>query len=369
MPSVAILDVGSRFFYNGTTVGNVKMRGGGSMEEGFYRKFLKGSDASLYDAVVASLRRFETETAVPISLKSGMGHTVHDILSYLHYDHPEFCFCTNKYTVIESKSTMKVVIHFQYDERGCRELYRRVQNKVDEIVSGCRGYDVVAKERYLHDYLTKHVTYYKVNGDRSIFTAAGALLNGRAVCEGIAKAFQLLCDRCGIPCMYVFGEANNRKQGGIGAHAWNIVMLQGDYYHVDVTWDGGSVLGEPAGYAYFNLPDWDIAKSHRWNRSLTPACNSTEENYFIKEGLFFRTNQEIERFLRKGYESGKRKFYFKVGNVGSSSNDMQRLTEDIEGVVGNILKAAHPGKGYSYSIQFSINPDQQVVTMELEVEF
>lgn len=54
------------------------------------------------------------------------------------------------------------------------------------------------------------------------------------VCEGYSKAFQYLCDLGGIECYTVSGDVNG------GAHMWNIAVLDGKSYHVDVTWcDGG----------------------------------------------------------------------------------------------------------------------------------
>ena len=52
------------------------------------------------------------------------------------------------------------------------------------------------------------------------------------VCEGYAEAFQLLCQREGIPCITVVGTANG------GGHAWNYVQMEdGVWYAVDLTWD------------------------------------------------------------------------------------------------------------------------------------
>lgn len=56
----------------------------------------------------------------------------------------------------------------------------------------------------------------------------------KVVCEGYSKAFQYLCDLSGIECYTVSGYADG------GRHMWNIVVLDGKSYHVDVTWcDGG----------------------------------------------------------------------------------------------------------------------------------
>ena len=89
---------------------------------------------------------------------------------------------------------------------------------------------------YLHDYLASHIAYAQselMSGalyqDKNIYNAYGALVGGRAVCQGYAEAYQLLLQKCGIPCAIVSSSAMN--------HAWNQVFVNEQWYHVDVTWD------------------------------------------------------------------------------------------------------------------------------------
>lgn len=51
------------------------------------------------------------------------------------------------------------------------------------------------------------------------------------VCEGYSRAFKVLCDRVGIPCVLVEGYGNG------GDHMWNYVQLDDAWYAVDVTWN------------------------------------------------------------------------------------------------------------------------------------
>lgn len=66
-------------------------------------------------------------------------------------------------------------------------------------------------------------------------TAVGALVDSGAVCEGYSKAFKLICDRLGIPCVLVFGNYNENDQT---AHMWNYVLMEDKkWYPLDATWD------------------------------------------------------------------------------------------------------------------------------------
>ncbi len=59
------------------------------------------------------------------------------------------------------------------------------------------------------------------------------------VCEGYSKAFQYLCDMGGVECYIVTGKMNG------GAHMWNIAVLDGKSYHVDVTNCDEGTVGAP----------------------------------------------------------------------------------------------------------------------------
>lgn len=77
-------------------------------------------------------------------------------------------------------------------------------------------------------------TYYDTDAKfRS--SAVGTLVEPGVVCEGYSKAFKLICDRIGIPCVCVFG--NWDKETSM-AHMWNYVLMDDDkWYAMDVTWD------------------------------------------------------------------------------------------------------------------------------------
>ncbi len=67
--------------------------------------------------------------------------------------------------------------------------------------------------------------------------------NTKVVCEGYSKAFQYLCDLSGIECYTVTGVMAGGT--GAGGHMWNIVVLDGKSYLVDITNCDGSSIGAP----------------------------------------------------------------------------------------------------------------------------
>lgn len=94
----------------------------------------------------------------------------------------------------------------------------------------------------------------KYNG----FYLEGVFTDHRAVCDGISKAFALLCNIEGIPCVQVSGKM---VKNGVG-HAWNKVKIDGEWYVVDAT-HGGMISDdvEILNHTYFLMTDEDRAET------------------------------------------------------------------------------------------------------------
>ena len=97
--------------------------------------------------------------------------------------------------------------------------------------------------QYAHDWLTQHNVYNEraaaqQGGNELPWSPLSALTDvDQPVCEGYARAFKLICDELGVPCILVDGLADG------GPHMWNYVFLGGNWYGVDVTWDDPTLQG------------------------------------------------------------------------------------------------------------------------------
>ena len=131
-------------------------------------------------------------------------------------------------------------------------------------------------ELYLHDYLVSHVTY-DLDAPHA-HDAYGALVEGRAVCEGYARAFQYLLQQAGIPSYVVTGQSKGED------HAWNLVKIDGEYYYVDVTWDDQD--NDNKYYSYFNVTTETLCEDHTIAQQIytLPNCTATAANYFTVKG-------------------------------------------------------------------------------------
>lgn len=161
------------------------------------------------------------------------------------------------------------------------------ENAVAEYLSGLSAsMSEYALEKEIHDRLILGISYCKDGTDLS-HTAYGALVSGKAVCDGYSRAFLYLCRCAGISATVVTGVSKSPTDGSSEPHAWNLVKIDGAYYYVDVTWDDA---GEPdedlIHYAYFNVTDEILLKDHSLalNPFSLPVCTATAANYFVKNG-------------------------------------------------------------------------------------
>ena len=201
---------------------------------------------------------------------------IRNIFAAVYNDHPELFWLQTTYTCKYMMDGQCVEIGLQFN-RTAQDLDNartEFEQKAAEIVGGAQnlGSDY-EKEKYVHDMLLAKVEY-SLSAEMNQ-SAYSALVNGRTVCAGYARAFQYLMQQLQVPCYYCTGFAGEN-------HACNIILLEDGYYNVDTTWDD---TGEGV-YDYFNKTDADYADTHiRQELSVyLPSCN----------GQRYRT-QEIEQ--------------------------------------------------------------------------
>lgn len=114
-----------------------------------------------------------------------------------------------------------------------------------------------AKIKYIHDWIINR-TRYASSGGAYIREADGAVVYGKALCEGYSKTFMYLAQELGFDCVCVVGNANG------GSHMWNMVKIGGSWYHIDVTFDDPVMSdgSDTLRYDYFLVSTYEISKTH-----------------------------------------------------------------------------------------------------------
>ena len=285
--------------------------------------FLEENERQAYTRVVRMLTDFETEVKV-----SGVNtEEIERVLSAIDYDYPEifwvgeFSYYYDEY----DQKVSKVIIEYPYDEtekdRRQAEIEAAFQEYSRGMSSGMSEYE---KVKYAYEYVIKNTVYQEDReDDQNIYSVFG---KKGSVCAGYSKAIQYLLKRTGIECSYVAGEAI-----GQGAHAWNIVRVDGEYYYLDATWGEFNVEDnlEPEKsifYDYFCVTTAELLKSHRPDQRLIayPEFTATAANYFVKENKRYDLSKqsEVKRFVRDlevALNSGEKYFHYAIIDANTIS--------------------------------------------------
>lgn len=182
------------------------------------------------------------------------------------------------------------------------------------MVKGLSGTDL-EKERQLHDLLCARVTYYtnEITSMRQDHDCAiGALLNGKADCDGYADAFYLLGNLAGLTVRYQHGSTVPRSEAQADptaskkdvTHMWNTVRINGQWLMLDITWDDSDA---DVSYLYFNNGQDRHLQTHVWeDRALPFTVAASAGSGARPEDLRYRTVSawdDVYPLLRSAAES------------------------------------------------------------------
>lgn len=244
-------------------------------------------------------------------------------VNVLRDDAPELCALNPGVTFHYFQDTPDVVnqLTFTYDLPVDHQL---IVTGVAMNIAGEASGTPYERELFLHDALCAMTTYETAE---NAHTAFGAIREGRAVCEGYAKAFTLLCRMSGIPCSMITGKALDLKTGEWVGHGWNLVELDGCCVWTDVTWDDQ----ETCSHWYFNLTDEWFGKEHCPDDTFRlPACTSDEYAWYAMSNALVPGSQgdqalfaALARLVRTG-EAQELHF--------EQAQDYARAAYDFEGV-------------------------------------
>lgn len=235
---------------------------------------------------------------------------------------------------------LSYVLYFQCHKQQYKQ-YGVADETVNKIIEHTITNDMTDYEKVkaIHDYIVLTTEYDKENLEKDTipdldFTAKGVLVKHKGVCRGYAEAFKLLLDELDINNEIITGTADKIS------HAWNVVEIDNEWYHVDCTYD--DPIDNSSGYItesnntnlrydYFLITDAQILIDHTTSYKKH-ACTSDKYMYCEKQkGIPFKivysTNQIPELLLdyyKNGYSSVT--FYFQSNQDLSNAQFSEKLS-------------------------------------------
>jgi transglutaminase-like putative cysteine protease len=218
-------------------------------------------------------------------------------------------------TYTYTRSSAKIDVKQQYLVTAAQVA--SIDATVDEILAQNNAHSLsdFDKIKFVNDFIVQN-TVYSTNTTNSPHSAYTVLAEGKGVCQGYALLAQKMLTKLGIESLYVVGEA-----GGVG-HAWNLVKLNGGWYHIDTTWNDPTPDRGPNNvrYAYFLMSDRQLANDHTWEIQDYPQAvdeqyaylHIVSDRYEMGDYIYFSHEQD-NNFLYRLHKSSKQ--VDKVANI------------------------------------------------------
>ena len=261
----------------------------------YYRSRLPGEEQAAYDALCVGIEAQKEEITLP---RAGVDN-LNRLMYAVKYDNPQFFYVDYHILLQKTSDWARARVSYKdsFDVTGWKK--REILAEVLPILKSLGDRTMEEKALYLHDRLVRRCTYGETAGrETDAHTIVGAFLDSKCVCEGYAMAYKYLADQIGLRCMVVCGEGVH-PDGTKGAHAWNMVMIDGKCRHVDVTFDQ-LLAGRYCSRAYYGLSDPELLLDHTLDNTFPlPPCREKQSFLPVISG----TEQLVE-FMKKEALSG-----------------------------------------------------------------
>lgn len=227
-----------------------------------------------------------------------------DIYFLVRLDHPEiFWSVTFSYKFYSDSSMVELSPKYLFHKDKIREHQKAMDSRIKKLCSQAQKLDEKGKELFIHDFICNNVKYDKLKKEYS-HEIIGSLGNGVAVCEGMAKAVKVLCDNLGIWCIIALSEANPEKSIKY-RHAWNVIKIDGKYYHLDATFDNTVSKSGILRHDYVNLADKQIFRDHEPVIWKIPECSDNDHFYYKENKISWTTLDEVRNRTKQAVKKGK----------------------------------------------------------------
>jgi len=246
---------------------------------------------NLIDERVFYISKKEAESGYPI-VPITMNTTelseaqLHLVIAAYTMDNPQIFWIAGKFSYSVSDDTTVLYLNSGMSAEEITAAAKQMGENINSIFENISGnltpYD---RELALHDAFVGRCEYADSvkngdDGDFRVYTSVGGLVDNYAVCEGYSRALQILFSMAGLETYYVYGI------GSEDLHMWNVVSLDGVWYHLDATWnDSDSGIR----YDHFNLTESEITVDH----TFSPHYSELTEKEICGENTGLATSFNI----------------------------------------------------------------------------
>ena len=161
-----------------------------------------------------------------------------------------------------------IVIAFTFTYHISQTEAAFVEQTLTNIIAPMHGLSDIEKLQAAHDFIVLTAEYSKET-EGSQYSPYTLLTENKGVCQAYALVLYRMLEMLGFEVQYVPGKVGEQL------HAWVLVKLDREWYHIDVTWD--DPLPDRKGeirYQYFLVSDRQLSQDHTWDYASFPAATS-----------------------------------------------------------------------------------------------
>lgn len=293
------------------------------------------------------------------------GHELADIYFKVRLDCPQLFYSVNyKYRFYPDSENVEMIPEYLFPKNKLEEHKKAMDARVKKLARQAEGMNEKEKELFVHDFICENVRYDKLKKAYS-HEIIGPLGQGVGVCEGIAKSVKILMDALGIWCMIAISEANPEKNIKY-RHAWNIIRIDGKYYHLDATFDNSLSKGGTLRHDYVNLSDTQVFRDHEPVIWAVPACPDGEHSYYREKKLSFTKLEDVQKRAAQAVKKKKiLLFHWRGGYLTREIfEDMLQIFEEEASKKGKFAYLSVNWRQAILQVSFEDQKRSQQVTME-----
>ena len=241
-----------------------------------WQHILNDKEKEDYKKIYTAIK--EHQDKVILNLEDGefMEDLVASLSDVIGMDHPELLYFSYV-SYLRRDSSVEIGLHYSMDEALYQENLQKSMHIVAEIKEATKDMDDYEKCKYVYEWMGKNNVYGGENGTLAHSAYSAFDKDTPTVCEGFAKASQIIFQNIGINSIYVVGRRNNSS-----LHAWNLVKIDGKYYCFDATSSvafKGS-LSDPICYLGFLVEDTKKYEPMSYCKKMLPKVNGKKYLYY-----------------------------------------------------------------------------------------
>ena len=303
----------------------------------YYLPSLSGDEKENFDALYKGIQNFEESISLPHPDKS---EAVDDLMSLLLNECPELLQLDNTWTTQENllHSVTSVKPSYLLDEKEYKTQLLDIVSKVAAWQTDLAGKTAFEAELAIFDDIVANCEYSSTA--KYCQSAYGALVDGKAKCDGRAKAMVWGLRSLGITCSVITGNE----------HAWIIAHI-GDYdYNVDPTFDDNEYDGSQmeTTYTHFNVPESSIAgkpypADDFFQRRGYPDTTHWEANYHRLTGRYIAQGENASAMFNKQLEDAYANGGGFINIRFETKEDYKAAAEEYASWIQSFINRKHTG--------------------------